>query len=227
VWIKEAGYTYVSAGENLAVRFNESSDVVRAWMASESHKANIVKQGYTEIGVGVAEGTYKGTPTTFVVQYFARPSAVPTVAEETAPTPPAGELQTSQVLGASAETAAKENIAEVVTGLGDTPSTQAFGVLAGAAVLLLVIVGLTFVVNIQVQPVDLLLGGAGVAAVAVTFLVLNFSFVAPLGGLFQTASVFDATHAGVEIGEEGAFFEPVGEGIEPLPNENVESTLNL
>ncbi|MDZ4226217.1 MAG: CAP domain-containing protein, partial [Patescibacteria group bacterium] len=226
-WIKGAGYAYVSAGENLAVRFNESSDVVRAWMASESHRANIIKRSYTEIGVGVAEGTYKGAPATFVVQYFARPSTVPTVTEEAVSTPLAGEVQTPQVLGASAESAAKENIAEIVAGLGNAPSTQAFGVLAGAAALLLVLVGLTFAVNIQVQPVDLLLGGAGVAAVAVTFLILNFSFAAPSGSLLQTASVFDATHAEVEIGEDGAFIEPIGEGIEPLPNKNVESTLNL
>jgi len=234
VWIKEAGYTYVSAGENLAVRFNESADVVRAWMASESHRANIVKRGYTEIGVGVAEGTYKGTPATFVVQYFAAPSATfgegggesPTTAVAEVPLA-VEEAQTSQVLGAAAESAAKNTVAKAVVGLGNTPTTQAFGVLAAVAVFLFILVGLAFVIKIQVQPVDLLLGGVGVAAVAVAFLILNFYFVAPSGSLFQTASVFNTAHAGVEIGEEGAFTGKIEEGILTLPNESPGSNLNL
>ena len=84
-WIERAGYDYVYAGENLAVRFNESKDVVDAWMASPTHRENIVKPQYREIGVGIAEGTYKGAPATFVVQYFGSPagpvaSAVPAAA---------------------------------------------------------------------------------------------------------------------------------------------------
>jgi hypothetical protein len=72
-WITEAGYQYQYAGENLAVRFIDSSDVVNAWMASPSHRANIVKPVYTSIGVGVAQGMYEGQSATYVVQYFAAP----------------------------------------------------------------------------------------------------------------------------------------------------------
>ncbi len=73
-WIVAAGYNYKYAGENLAVRFNESADVVNAWMASPTHRANIVKGQYTETGVAVADGVYQGQPATFVVQYFASPA---------------------------------------------------------------------------------------------------------------------------------------------------------
>jgi hypothetical protein len=73
-WIVEAGYRYTRAGENLAVRFTESGQVVEAWMASPSHRANILKPNYSEIGVGMAEGMFQGQPATYVVQYFGTPA---------------------------------------------------------------------------------------------------------------------------------------------------------
>jgi hypothetical protein len=78
-WFDEAGYNFVHAGENLAVRFTDSGDVVDAWMNSPAHKANIMNGTYTEIGVGTARGTYKGAPTIFVVQLFGTPKAVDVV----------------------------------------------------------------------------------------------------------------------------------------------------
>jgi hypothetical protein len=72
-WIDQSGYQYQYAGENLAVRFINSTDVVNAWMASPTHRANMVKPVYTQIGVGVAEGMYEGQPATYVVQYFGTP----------------------------------------------------------------------------------------------------------------------------------------------------------
>ncbi len=72
-WFKEEGYVFAYAGENLAVDFSESADVVRAWMNSPTHRANIVGTQFTEIGVAVAEGTYQGRPATFVVQVFGTP----------------------------------------------------------------------------------------------------------------------------------------------------------
>lgn len=72
-WFEKAGYEYSKAGENLAVNFDNSKDVVNAWMNSPSHKENIIKDGYTQIGVATAEGFYKGKRATFVVQLFASP----------------------------------------------------------------------------------------------------------------------------------------------------------
>ncbi len=74
-WFQKAGYDYAYAGENLAVNFTDSEDVQKAWMNSPTHHANIVKAQYTRIGIGVAQGTYQGKETTFVVQFFATPRA--------------------------------------------------------------------------------------------------------------------------------------------------------
>jgi len=72
-WIDQTGYTYKAAGENLAVNFDYSKDIVNAWMNSPTHRANIVKAKYQEIGIGIAEGFYQGRPTVFVVQMFGTP----------------------------------------------------------------------------------------------------------------------------------------------------------
>jgi hypothetical protein len=72
-WISKAGYNYVYAGENLAVDFTDSNDVVQAWMNSPGHRANILNDHYTEIGVATAQGEYQGRPTIFVVEMFGSP----------------------------------------------------------------------------------------------------------------------------------------------------------
>ena len=74
-WFEQMGYDYAYAGENLAVNFSESSDVQEAWMASPTHRANIVNEHYTEVGIAVAYGEYKGRPAIFAVQMFGKPSA--------------------------------------------------------------------------------------------------------------------------------------------------------
>jgi hypothetical protein len=81
-WIAASGYVYAYAGENLAVHFTNSEELQNGWMASPSHKANIVNPRYSETGVGIANGMFEGAPTTFVVQYFARPYENPDVARE-------------------------------------------------------------------------------------------------------------------------------------------------
>lgn len=67
-WFGKNGYVYKYAGENLAVDFYESKDVVRAWMDSPTHKFNILNGNYQEIGVAVVKGSLQGRETTLVVQ---------------------------------------------------------------------------------------------------------------------------------------------------------------
>lgn len=69
-WFRLSGYSFDYAGENLAVLFDDSKDVVEAWMNSSSHRKNILSSDYSDIGVGMATGTYKGQETVFVVQVF-------------------------------------------------------------------------------------------------------------------------------------------------------------
>src|ERR1035437_5559292 len=82
-WLTQAGYNYQYAGENLAINFSDSKDVTDAWMASPTHKANIIKENYTEIGTGVATGIYQGKETVFVAQDYANP--LPKTAEKIQP----------------------------------------------------------------------------------------------------------------------------------------------
>ena len=75
-WFKLAGYKYQYAGENLAIDFSDSQDVAVAWMNSPTHRANILKNAYTEVGTGVATGTFEGHPTIYVAQVFGKPAQV-------------------------------------------------------------------------------------------------------------------------------------------------------
>lgn len=84
-WFREVGYVYAHAGENLAVYFSDSDEVVQAWMNSPSHRANIVNSNYQEIGIGTAKGRYQGHETVFVVQLFGTPAVPITVVAEATP----------------------------------------------------------------------------------------------------------------------------------------------
>lgn len=69
-FINNAGYYYQYAGENLAVHYTSAEGVVSGWMASPTHRANIVDERFSDIGVGIAEGVFEDYDTTFVVQMF-------------------------------------------------------------------------------------------------------------------------------------------------------------
>lgn len=66
----DAGYRYKYAGENLARDFSDPASTVNAWMASPSHRENLLSDKYREIGVAVIEGNMGGVDTTIVVQLF-------------------------------------------------------------------------------------------------------------------------------------------------------------
>lgn len=82
-FFKEAGYQYSVAGENLAKDFYDTESLLKAWMNSPTHKANIVSDKYQEIGIGVVNGVLNGVKTTLVVQHFATPQNVNLVSSDT------------------------------------------------------------------------------------------------------------------------------------------------
>ncbi len=88
VWFQKFGYPYQFAGENLAVNFFDSTDVVTAWMNSPTHRDNIIKYEFSDIGIGVANGTYEGRSTTFVVQFFGTKKALAVLPQSTPPPAP-------------------------------------------------------------------------------------------------------------------------------------------
>ena len=122
-WFKLAGYEYRYAGENLAVNFVDSEDVVAAWMNSEGHRKNIVNPKFTEIGIGTARGVYKGRDTIFVVQLFGTPKPIlavtspvlPEVPEVFEDEPPAKEAPTNDSNLVGGAEAANENVNELYT----------------------------------------------------------------------------------------------------------------
>jgi uncharacterized protein YkwD len=74
-FILDSGYKYEYAGENLAKNFLFSDGVVDAWMNSPTHRENILRSEYTDVGFAIANGTLNGEETTLVVQMFGKPLA--------------------------------------------------------------------------------------------------------------------------------------------------------
>lgn len=68
-FIKETGYRYEAAGENLATGQRTAEEVQRSWQRSSGHRANQLNRRFTETGIGIAK-TRSGV---VVVQIFASP----------------------------------------------------------------------------------------------------------------------------------------------------------
>lgn len=85
-WMSKHGYAYQVAGENLAIDFVEAEKVVAAWLASPSHKDNMLHPAYTETGVAAVAGEFQGATSTVVVHMFGLPTGTDVAAEST-PTP--------------------------------------------------------------------------------------------------------------------------------------------
>jgi uncharacterized protein YkwD len=95
-FIKAVGYSYITAGENLAIDFTEAESVQTAWMNSPGHRANILNKNFQEIGIGISKGMFDGHQTIIVVQMFGTPISQsvqlqqqPTPVVKTAPKTPA------------------------------------------------------------------------------------------------------------------------------------------
>jgi hypothetical protein len=73
-WLADTGYNYDVAGENLAKNYPTAQATVDAWMASESHRANILNHKYQDIGFAVVDGMMDGRDTTLVVAYYGSPA---------------------------------------------------------------------------------------------------------------------------------------------------------
>lgn len=62
--MKQFGISYRTAGENIAAGQRTPEAVVRGWMNSSGHSANILNPNFTHIGVGYVEGGSYGTYST-------------------------------------------------------------------------------------------------------------------------------------------------------------------
>ena len=57
--IKNAGINYKTAGENIAKGQKTAEAVFNAWMNSSGHRANILNSRFTQMGIGVTDGSNK------------------------------------------------------------------------------------------------------------------------------------------------------------------------
>lgn len=54
-FVEQADYNYLIVGENLAINYYDSQEVVQAWLESPSHRENILKPTFNEIGLSSDE----------------------------------------------------------------------------------------------------------------------------------------------------------------------------
>ncbi len=116
-FIVGSGYSYIYAGENLAKNFQDSPGVVEAWMNSPTHKENLLRAQYEEVGFAIVNGKLQGEETTLVVQMFGTPQGggnVAFAAEE--PTPTVTPAATSVPSVAPSPTAEPESTNSALAG---------------------------------------------------------------------------------------------------------------
>lgn len=101
VFMRNAGYSYAVAGENLARDFSDTPSMITAWMNSPSHRENMLNPRFNEIGVAVVDCMFLGSDTTLVIQMFGTPYTA-TVTNTTAHIIPAA-LATTKPSTASVE----------------------------------------------------------------------------------------------------------------------------
>jgi len=75
-FIKNEGYRYSAAGENLAIDYVSAADTHSALMNSPSHRANILNPSYTQIGIAIEKGFFENHESILVVQFFGKPKIV-------------------------------------------------------------------------------------------------------------------------------------------------------
>jgi uncharacterized protein YkwD len=73
LFIQNENYSYQSAGENLARDYKTETDLIAAWMASPTHRTNILNGNFSELGISVLDGVIDGKPILLVVNFFAQP----------------------------------------------------------------------------------------------------------------------------------------------------------
>jgi uncharacterized protein YkwD len=73
-WIDQAGYKYTFVGENLALNYFTSESTHTALMNSPGHRANILNENFTEVGINYFRGKLNGEDAFFMVEHFASPA---------------------------------------------------------------------------------------------------------------------------------------------------------
>lgn len=131
-WLAGVGYSYQSAGENLANGFSTGSAVVNAWMNSPEHRANLLNPNFNETGIAVVPGVLGGQQTILVVAYYGQsnyvapaPTPNPAPAPANPSPPPAAAPAATQDAGAAADSSSPTDTAPADPTPPDTASQPA------------------------------------------------------------------------------------------------------
>lgn len=180
LFFKNVGYKYRYAGENLARDFSNASSAVDAWMASPTHKDNLLSEKYQDIGIAVVEGDLDGVDTTLIVQLFGTKMSV---APQIAPVAEAKETLQSvaeepMVKTEMSDETIKEEIVPVETPLEEFAGTQITEAReAGASSTQILISPFTTTKNISLITITLLL-----LVLAIDAIVISKSRIARISG---------------------------------------------
>jgi hypothetical protein len=186
-FLDQVGYKYQYAGENLAINFTNTEDVTAAWLNSPTHKANIVKSQYTEMGSAIATGTYLGRSAVFIVQVYANPriEEVDTVSQKTSGQKLAvASGNTGEVLGTSTVASLNQEklTSDIITPKDDSLNRVLIIILAGLVILLLLNIFIKLGNNHQKLTEILLL-----TIVVIMLFFVNINFVRGKNEIYQSA----------------------------------------
>lgn len=184
-WFKKVGYEYIYAGENLAINFFESKEVVDAWMKSPTHRENILDKKFTELGIGIANGIYEGRQAVFVVQMLGKPleennisAAVSPINEQPTAQPNAqqqpvaeSDIDNKEIKGTSIQNASA--LAEFITSPKIVSNLFFFTLLTIIAIALVLKIG----IKIKVQYPPLIVNGVSLIIIISSVILFNQYFV--------------------------------------------------
>jgi len=69
-FMEQANYHYDYGGENLAIGFTSSQEIIQAWLDSPTHRQNLLEPNYEDVGIAVLPALVDGLPDYLVVQMF-------------------------------------------------------------------------------------------------------------------------------------------------------------
>jgi len=112
-WIDKSGYDYYYAGENLAMNFLDTEEVIKGWLNSPSHRENLLNKDYKDMGIAVVSGDFnnEGINRILVVQMFGS-KAKPSIPVAMAQTPHANEPPPQEKIQATTTTLALSETTE-------------------------------------------------------------------------------------------------------------------
>ena len=186
-WMKKVGYEYSYAGENLAINFSDSEDVIKAWLNSPTHRENMLNRHFTEIGIGIAKGTYENKETIFIVQMFGKPvqPQVSVVPVSVVPTSPpsienvatraiSNENNQPIVLGETSQAFQETSPASLLTWkVVTSPKKISNYLYAVLMIIVLIALLLNVVIKTKIQHPQLILNGLALLVILNTVLILN------------------------------------------------------